>query len=294
MILRFRDRYFPLIGIGSEVQHAKKPRQNTGVHTMGILDTLQWASSSSTTATFSVDRSDIQLKKMEMSELQQKICVLFDIHGHAHTILEFKYITDTFYPLLNWYATKLGIKVFEICGRNKLVDEDASVTYEFVEGKWMRDGLQDQHWSLLSWYSMWDLSDLLLIFGAFASCSKNNFTGFGLLNTRVAFKRCSDQICNLKLYKCDCQIFLVYFLEQIQHPTTKPPMGKDAPPAEQHLLYTRMIIAMDARRKSIQLMGCEFRLTAKLFSQAFELLGAELQMEKPPSWGLSIVTAAKP
>ncbi|EFJ05431.1 hypothetical protein SELMODRAFT_431566 [Selaginella moellendorffii] len=28
--------------------------------------------------------------------------------------------------------------------------------------------------------------------------------------------------------------------------------------------------------------------------QAFELLGAELQMEKPPSWGLSIVTAGKP
>ncbi|EFJ09474.1 hypothetical protein SELMODRAFT_427991 [Selaginella moellendorffii] len=162
-----------------------KPRQNTGVHTMGILNTFQWASSSSTTATFSVDRLDIQLKKMEMSELQQKIRVLFDIHGHAHTIPEFKYIADTFYPLLNWYATKLGIKVFEICGRNKLVDEDASVTYEFVEGKWMRDGLQDQHWSLLSWYSIWDLSDLLSIFGAFASCSKNNFTGFGLLNTQA-------------------------------------------------------------------------------------------------------------
>ncbi|EFJ05438.1 hypothetical protein SELMODRAFT_431567 [Selaginella moellendorffii] len=103
-----------------------------------------------------LDRSDIQLKKMEMSELQQKIRVLFDIHGHAHTIPEFKYIADTFYPLLNWYTTKLGIKVFEICSRNKLVDEDASVTYEFVEGKWMRDGLQDQHWSLLSWYSMWE------------------------------------------------------------------------------------------------------------------------------------------
>ncbi|EFJ17773.1 hypothetical protein SELMODRAFT_420706 [Selaginella moellendorffii] len=55
---------------------------------MGILDILEWASSSLTTATFSVDRSNIQLKKIR--------------DGHAHIIPEFKYITDTFYPLFNW------------------------------------------------------------------------------------------------------------------------------------------------------------------------------------------------
>ncbi|EFJ10771.1 hypothetical protein SELMODRAFT_426732 [Selaginella moellendorffii] len=46
---------------------------------------------------------------------------------------------------------------------------------------------------------------------------------------------------------------------------------EDVPPAEQHLFYMRMILAMDTCRKFIQLMGCEFQLTAKLFSQAFEL-----------------------